>query len=1675
MARPKLDNEGSALGLVESSRQKKRSSKKRSKNVALKSDTQTQTRKPLQPRGERKQKGIRLKEKSVTGKHSISGQLKSLSHSSVQKTDRWLANLNCQESKFNDSGAKDPCFKSIEPVDQKVISNEDSDMASTLEVSLMSQDSDLPERSSSENSDLVVLEEHLGTSGTATQVLPCKSPIPEGVNGSSKNINFPPVKESTAGSITSEKANDTTDPTLKIKRVSKGPLSTAKRIKSKKNLRRKEFLKFYLKNSQNGFHQASKKFYRKKLSSSQEHKRADGASTRNLEAVGPNNGIKKDVPLKVVVKERLSSSDVAQSLGPSAKKFKAATPTPTKLLRRVSSQTPKSRFHHVTSCQVPFESPVGVSSHGEETHDNGTSVIIEDKASHPSKRDVCYIFALLDRENEETLFKCSPHLKSSTVLEQFANVIDSISADDDLMLTKKMYPTDKHTNRPSTSDRSTSPILFPDLPSEEASQFAFPRNPSARLPPTEDVPILNEDENSDDSGMQSDVEKRHRVVNATTKVLISKALLNFTSELKVLTDISIRLLGWLSKSIKADLDSDSFEDEFEGYLCHCHDKVSILIECLSELDSRHILNIDEVELKRFWLLHDALRCMLQAYRYVQSPSSSPQLRQKLLSLMVTCSKTILPSVSIPLSRWVVFMTMISGISKKLCDARLLSNACLCYQHFESLKRDRSCGMCDLQNLYQELCKGESPEPKHLTGNKSKLWVAKASVMQLFPRFCWFLSEVEGLSKEEFMAAFEKHSVVKFSCNAQSGLNPCDQHVSDIVCTCFAVSTDGELNGPAHQSDGIGSEGEANNGRNDLQHALNESADQQIVPLCAESTEGNSSNGLESLNKSLSEGQKIDSTSMSNIAVVSIGSSDSSTTSEVTVDLRKDGSKPQESNCASVMVNGEGSSEDFSLHLEESSGHIDPQNCVQLDNEEDAAVIDEEERNCSTLTHASESRTGQVLSDCSVSLSSNFDVDYSPLNFHAAKSNILKAVSNNGRCSTLSVSNSEAVSAEEDSTIDVSIGDEDSFELSSDFDIKGHRSIGAKKGADSASASETLDFASVSDAHSSQELEDNSTRKVLRSPPLFNVDSSVEDSVSSQEMPSMNSRIMESGVSSSQEKDEEVQEVPLYDFNASAYSTPNNDQIIQRMRKDCKESLRRAMWSVSAGPRLEANTWNLRNTRARMQKSSSEAGERTSIGKKIGAGTNENAFKLVSDEQNQQILPNDARNLDSNGPGTNLKGRKVTFNDILQFKEFRNNSPISKYGRRNPMPENFSESEFKEKVNSLLESMYSSEVQNCVTIQKELSDDDHCTPLQSAGNYQKSEEEGSAPSVCKEEDFRKYRKGKLSLRSFRATPSKEVKEKEIPKCGLTNNVFEKLKQVTVQEEKFRMAFDQPKNKDRVTESSLDSKMKTKTESHLGKNVKEDTNEKQPEEGIDFKNAKKSKSSHSTEQDVALQSTMTAEPALKSCLKKSSRTSGSEKDSEFSPVEKPVLAKREKSHKVKPESGSVAEDQVMEMMQTRPTPTQERDQDSASVQNGSSLKKVKGSIQREQKESKDHTLRQEKNYLTEERKGSLKSSYDHSASQTSKKQKSNKGKKDKLVSQEMEGTASELFTTVDLIEVKSNATTGKKGSKKSKSHGRKGDSRSDEGEGGKAKDLNVSDPEWKSYISDLKGRMLDKSTN
>lgn len=537
-----------------------------------------------------------------------------------------------------------------------------------------------------------------------------------------------------------------------LRRVSKQSYGLVKRARSNVIARRKAFRLLSLRNTHRGS--------RLHMKNSLKRGRV-GKETRRTSPVFTVSSLGADgVPMEVLVKKKLNF--VFEDLSsPANAPHKAATPVNPKF-NFVSSDT---SAQNVVSCQLPCDvsSDTGPS---EQLYLRSKEVEDPQKGFISNKKDVCYIYAVLNGEKEEALYKCSPQFKSSRFLQQITSVIETIAADDDVIVSHKVDSSGAavSSQKAPMIDRATSPIVGFEPP-ETVVADGEAQGSDAHQPTNE--PLV--------------------VVNTTLKVLLSKALLSFTSELKIIVDVSMRLLSWCSAPIRVDIDSDMVEDELEAFFCLSHDQVSILLECLSLLDSKQILNVDEVELERFWLLHDALCCMLQVYRYLQSSFLSSSIDQQLLSVLSTCSKLILPTSKLSVEKWADLMKMVCGIGSKLNESECFSDPCKCHQCLASLRINRCCRVCDVSRLHQTLCstrnsanpvKGPIEEFKGSPSNRPVL-------EQLFPRFCFFLNSIEEWSEEEFKNAIAKHSVVKFSCNVDSGLNPCNLHLSEIVCRCFA--------------------------------------------------------------------------------------------------------------------------------------------------------------------------------------------------------------------------------------------------------------------------------------------------------------------------------------------------------------------------------------------------------------------------------------------------------------------------------------------------------------------------------------------------------------------------------------------------------------------------------------------------------------------------------------------------------------------------------------------------------------------------------------------------------------------------------------------------------------------------------------------------------------------------
>lgn len=628
--------------------------------------------------------------------------------------------------------------------------------------------------------------------------------------------------------------------TMKEKASRSQPLHR-KCFKTNEVARKIAFRKYFLKNSHSGCLMASRKFQKKQLVCASKKRKSSvkigdvGFTCQNSSLA--NNGenlvyfdssLDPNIPLELKVKKKLGSSIFARdpslccstdeeqepsfhiSKEKSAHKFKLSFPGSDMCVDTLCPINPDGRLS---------SSSQSTTSRIEETEMSSVCSLKKEQKS-ASSREVCYIFALLDKEKEETIFKTSPQIKSASLLRELGNVINMISANEDISCVRKPValkrhlgsdldtPTPKTSDSPRLKDVWTSPPKTPDSPrlkdvwtspasfegntADKSIQYDAQPNSPKDVFPEDNASVLIHDEAVGSKSEEPIVPEQPKVglkkttVNSTTKVIVSKALLSFASELNVLTDISIRLLNWCSGTVMGDIDSDSCGDEFEGFLCHCHDKVSIVIECLSELDTKQILNTDEDEINRLWLLHDATCCILQAYRYLHCSSSSDSFNQQLISLMLTCSKMILPRGKVNIEKWMSMMSMVSDICSKLQSSDLLSVSCKCKEYFDSLRVNRFCSVCKLNCLYRDVCNPNKPvSNKNLTEGPNS---PNASILEhLFPRFHYFIHEVEGWSEEEFQAALVKHNVVRFSCNVDCGLHPCNEHISVIVCNCFSSS------------------------------------------------------------------------------------------------------------------------------------------------------------------------------------------------------------------------------------------------------------------------------------------------------------------------------------------------------------------------------------------------------------------------------------------------------------------------------------------------------------------------------------------------------------------------------------------------------------------------------------------------------------------------------------------------------------------------------------------------------------------------------------------------------------------------------------------------------------------------------------------------------------------------
>ncbi|KAK3910988.1 Ribonuclease H2 subunit B [Frankliniella fusca] len=796
-------------------------------------------------------------------------------------------------------------------------------------------------------------------------------------NGTISTNNFensmPTTLECDQSSLVTENLSKQNQKEKKVRLISRGPLCAAKSLKAKVGSRRQAFQRYYLKNTQGGFHLALKNFRRAK-----EYKA--GIELPTTTSVSRTNS---KVPMKISVKTRRDPppSCITPSL----------TPDHDRSFSQFIVQSKGPPAKSVVSCELPFDSSVdsGLSVDERTNPEAFTRNQIKNQARE--KRDVCYVFALLDRERSETVFKCSPHLRSSEILDQLASVIHTITLDDDVMTSNNKW------QKPSTNldspltvkkcvDRSTSPISHSEVHIQErpASDDAHSEESSSvwEMPPSE-----AESSPSHLSSVKFGAEGCEKTsVTPAIKVMIVKALMTLTSQLKNPTDLSVKVLKWTSTAIKGDIDTNMCQDSFEGFLCHCHDKISIILQSCHVLDSKFIINIDEAELKNMWLLHDALCCMLQAYRYVQDLSSSPSstLRQHLLSLMTTCAKTILPNEKISVPVWISLMAMIQGINEKLCHKDVLSKACQCDQHFISLCKHRFCRVCDLNCLYEDLC--TDTEKGALSSTKKEKSDPKTSpstvVEQLFPRFSSFLYRIENISEEEFKTAYSKHLVMKFACNSQSGLLPCREHLSEITCTCFSSSlgsgSHAEVDeaaitvGEILNQEKSGSSSSPDSGFHNLKQTGLD-VDTCITTDSLDDNEIQMSDGSVGCNNLASAGSAVD---------VEKCQSDQESLADSTT------------SCDIVSVEGSTkSSDDYTLQLEaspadtafDSSNVRVSNNAIPQSSELNQAHSSRNE--CSESVKVIEHNIDEAMEE---KHSKNPDIDYSPLNFQLAQSSIENA-------------------------------------------------------------------------------------------------------------------------------------------------------------------------------------------------------------------------------------------------------------------------------------------------------------------------------------------------------------------------------------------------------------------------------------------------------------------------------------------------------------------------------------------------------------------------------------------------------------------------------------------------------------------------------------------------------------
>lgn len=259
----------------------------------------------------------------------------------------------------------------------------------------------------------------------------------------------------------------------------------------------------------------------------------------------------------------------------------------------------------------------------------------------------------------------------------------------------------------------------------------------------------------------------------------------------------------------------------------------------------------------------------------------------------------------------------------------------------------------------------------------------------------------------------------------------------------------------------------------------------------------------------------------------------------------------------------------------------------------------------------------------------------------------------------------------------------------------------------------------------------------------------------------------------------------------------------------------------------------------------------------------NLEKSVNDKQE---APKDRKKLESDEPRIKRSDKRVTFNDIQDILEFKN-EPILGYGRRIRVPENFV-SDFKQKMNSFINTLY----ENSQTFDEDLS-----TESKGMKNVEvNNKDAANVASTCVETNCPKSKNRKLSLQSSKTAPIEEMQmigKRATRSDTRTNAAPDKLRQINMLDEKYRMAFDPQMNEERDTASSLGHcKSKSRTKRTIT-DLEEDASKKVDEAKIVSKSAKKARPSESKALDDAVPKNATnkAPMVIKSCLRKTNQPS------------------------------------------------------------------------------------------------------------------------------------------------------------------------------------------------------------